>query len=207
MTDKRLEEIRKRVEAATPGPWEVEDYRCDGDWRSTGNVWARNKGHYHPGTKVCEVNCHSMSSISDPRDIGEFEGNSAFIAHARDDIPFLLAEVERLRALEAEHKRQWMEDKYEMGNLRAERDTLRRQLDEEKALTRALERNLLKAEAQLEVAVGALNSIAAIGVQDFDERLQRVSRGDLISAIDTDTAVAREAIAQIEAIGKEGCGE
>ena len=140
MTDKRLEEIRKRVEAATPGPWEVEDYRCDGDWRSTGNVWARNKGHYHPGTKVCEVNCHSMSSISDPRDIGEFEGNSAFIAHARDDIPFLLAEVERLRALEAEHKRQWMEDKYEMGNLRAERDTLRRQLEAYQELLSAASR-------------------------------------------------------------------
>ena len=79
MTDKRLEEIRKRVEAATPGPWEVEDYRCDGDWRSTGNVWARNKGHYHPGTKVCEVNCHSMSSISDPRDIGEEYKDSIYV--------------------------------------------------------------------------------------------------------------------------------
>ena len=106
MSDKRLEEIRKRVEAATPGPWEVEDYRCDGDWRSTGNVWARNKGHYHPGTKVCGVNCHSMSSISDPRDIGEFEGNSAFIAHAREDIPFLLSELAKLQAENATLRRQ-----------------------------------------------------------------------------------------------------
>ena len=106
LTDKRLEEIRKRVEAATPGPWEVEDYRCDGDWRSTGNVWARNKGHYHPGMKVCGVNCHSMSSISDPRDIGEFEGNSAFIAHAREDIPFLLSELAKLQAENATLRRQ-----------------------------------------------------------------------------------------------------
>lgn len=123
MTDKRLEEIRKRVEAATPGPWEVEDYRCDGDWRSTGNVWARNKGHYHPGTKVCEVNCHSMSSISDPRDIGEFEGNSAFIAHARDDIPFLLAELAKLQAENATLRRQVeavtqaIQDHAESGNI------------------------------------------------------------------------------------------
>lgn len=129
LTDKRLEEIRKRVEAATDGIWEVEDYRSDGDWRSTGIIWARNKGHYHPGTKVCSVDCRAMSSISDPKEIAEFEGNADFIARAREDIPFLLAEVERLRALEAEHKRQWMEDKYEMGNLRAERDTLRRQLE------------------------------------------------------------------------------
>ena len=53
MTD-RLEEIRSRAEAATPGPWEI------------GVTY--NHGR-----------------------------NATFIAHAREDIPYLLAEVERLQ--------------------------------------------------------------------------------------------------------------
>lgn len=74
----RLSEIRARCEAATPGPWEAKTNRhpqCNGEpwgWISgaTGRItWSGNLG----------------------------KTNAAFIAHAREDIPYLLAEVERLQ--------------------------------------------------------------------------------------------------------------
>ena len=130
MTD-RLAEIKARCEAATPGPWckvsDLPDY----------GVASMN----HPGTLPDPVVTLNRKYRAPGRpNLGCSEFDADFIAHAREDIPFLLAEVERLRALEAEHKRQWMEDKYEMGNLRAERDTLRRQLEAYQELLSAASR-------------------------------------------------------------------
>jgi hypothetical protein len=67
MTD--LAEIRARCEAATGGPWEV-GHKCE--------IYTR---HYQVGP------------------IGDFwePADARFTAHAREDIPALLAEVERLR--------------------------------------------------------------------------------------------------------------
>jgi hypothetical protein len=70
MTDEQLAEIRARCEAATGGPWEV-GHKCE--------IYTR---HYQVGP------------------IGDFwePADARFTAHAREDIPALLAEVERLRA-------------------------------------------------------------------------------------------------------------
>lgn len=66
-----LEPIKARCEAATPGPW-----FCDGDMDS---VWSDAHPHGHV--------------VTDP------EGQDGpFIAHARTDVPALVAEVELLRA-------------------------------------------------------------------------------------------------------------
>lgn len=70
LTDERLAEIRARCDAATPGLWEV---------IVKGNTV---QSHAIPGV------CSGISPKS---------GNAAFVAHARADIPALLAEVERLR--------------------------------------------------------------------------------------------------------------
>lgn len=64
----RLSEIRARCDAATPGPWQHEsDY----------GAYIRDAN----GANVCLL-YHSE--------------DAAFIAHAREDIPYLLTEVERL---------------------------------------------------------------------------------------------------------------
>ena len=84
VTPEELAEIRARAEAATPGPWTVDEgpaladplLEGEGDWYRQIEGWT-NTGW--------EWLCLS------PED-------AAFIAHAREDIPALVAEVERLQA-------------------------------------------------------------------------------------------------------------
>ncbi len=71
LTTEALAAIRKRAEAATAGPWEADIY----------TIYHEEGGH------IAEV-------VAD----NQFD-NMHFIAHAREDIPALLAEVERLRSL------------------------------------------------------------------------------------------------------------
>jgi hypothetical protein len=68
----RISEIQDRVDAATPGPWE----NFPLDWR-------------------CVVDPHN-DSICDLHTGGEI-ADATFIAHARADVPLLLAEVKKLR--------------------------------------------------------------------------------------------------------------
>jgi hypothetical protein len=81
----RLEEIAARVAAATPGPW---------------GAWIEGLTHpFHPeitawgGSSVVYTTTGTAISEEVDRD-----ADAAFIAAARDDVPFLLAEVERLQA-------------------------------------------------------------------------------------------------------------
>lgn len=107
MTDKRLEEIRKRVEAATPGPWVPSDH----DWGSNDGVYVPE-----PNEGVCTVHNHGVRSwscfVAVPAnnhacEIGsEAHRNMVFIAHAREDIPFLLSELAKLQAENATLRRQ-----------------------------------------------------------------------------------------------------
>src|SRR5574344_648601 len=74
----RLDEIRQRAEAATPGPWEAV---------SKGNSIQSNavvSAMYGDGPKLNI--CPSTT-------------NAAFIAHSREDIPYLLSEVAELTEL------------------------------------------------------------------------------------------------------------
>jgi hypothetical protein len=77
-----LNAIKARVVAATPGPWEVEEFND----RMAGTTsyylaWIeRWRGHFN--------------NVS----LGEDKATAEFIAHARDDIPALIAEIERLNA-------------------------------------------------------------------------------------------------------------
>lgn len=72
LTTEALEAIRKRAEAATEGPWEIEESRYEAHW---------NVGH--PADFFSASLCP--------------ENDAEFIAHSREDIPALLAEVVRLR--------------------------------------------------------------------------------------------------------------
>lgn len=79
----RLEEIRQRAEAATPGPW-----------RAYGNTVEQEKTGWHQvvGTELTGLPYMTYERLTTKNE------DATFIAHAREDIPYLLAEVERLRA-------------------------------------------------------------------------------------------------------------
>jgi hypothetical protein len=83
MTPEEISEIEARAEAATPGPWEG----------SSAFRWYPHKdvepliGVLGPNDEnaVCWV----------PDEWDQWEANNSFIAHAREDIPKLMAEVRR----------------------------------------------------------------------------------------------------------------
>lgn len=86
MTDEQLAAIRARCEAATPGPWEP----------------GRQSPYtlrfpIHQSVEARKVNPLGWQRACICREARM--GDTAFIAHARQDVPALLAEVERLRGL------------------------------------------------------------------------------------------------------------
>jgi hypothetical protein len=71
-----IEEIKARAAAATPGPWKS---------KINGNT-VRSYGIISQTRKICSA-------------ISTLTADAEFIAHARTDIPDLIAEVERLQSL------------------------------------------------------------------------------------------------------------
>jgi hypothetical protein len=72
-----IDEIRAREIGASEGPWEADGWEVYGPARR----W--------------------IAETHDPDNIGQCEQDAEFIAHARADVPALLADVERLAAFEA----------------------------------------------------------------------------------------------------------
>ena len=91
MTDAELKEIEARCDAATEGPWEVGYcYGLSRDARCACSVKPAGGEYYYTDAIVA----------SDARDeCGHpmFLVDAEFIAHARADVPALIAEVRRLR--------------------------------------------------------------------------------------------------------------
>jgi hypothetical protein len=103
-TDARLAEIEARAEAATGGPWEVhdvDDWMCMCATYITGqngpdtDLFFRTGEPESPHDQIVAVTLLQTPRVCDHKLSDE---NSSFIAHARADIPYLLAEVKRLRA-------------------------------------------------------------------------------------------------------------
>ena len=85
MTPERLQEIKARCESATGGPWE---YLCD----------TSNRGHILYGDPERDlVYCPSCSRRYGAQFIGTKDG--PFVAHARQDLPDCLEEIERMQSL------------------------------------------------------------------------------------------------------------
>lgn len=85
MTPEELEAIKARAEAATPGPW---FYDPDNDVRTeAGSIYETHGAFGRYKTDCLTSGNGSYFNHSD----GEF------IAHARQDVPALVAEVEKLR--------------------------------------------------------------------------------------------------------------
>jgi hypothetical protein len=75
MTEQELRKIEQRAERATPGPWKT--------YRSDYFALSYVDGQHHVGSIA------SLNHVNDAK----------FIAHAREDIPRLIAEVRRLREI------------------------------------------------------------------------------------------------------------
>lgn len=84
----RLEEIKKRCEEATEGPWF--DDRTTKAIKVSAESSAFSRGKFNIATYPTRTN---QSLVSHQ----EWEGNAKFIAHSRQDIPWLVVEVERLQ--------------------------------------------------------------------------------------------------------------
>ena len=80
LTDEELQYMRKRCAAATPGPWES----------------------YIEGRDHTSGSSFIMTSGEDIELTGATDADQDFIAHTRQDMPRLLAEVQRLRQRIAE---------------------------------------------------------------------------------------------------------
>jgi len=81
LTQEQIEEIRKRAEAATPGPWEVWRHRYNGY-----NGWVEEIG---VGGFTADIDIESVE-------------DAEFMAKARQDIPALLAHIAELEEQAAE---------------------------------------------------------------------------------------------------------
>jgi hypothetical protein len=102
----RIEEIRERERNATPGPWEPDLDVSDPDVPEIeANIL--NDGltvFFISGT---DLRCHEQEDWKRARESRAYK-DAEFIAHAREDIPYLLEridelkrEVERLRGLKS----------------------------------------------------------------------------------------------------------
>lgn len=90
MTTDRIDEIRAREAAATPGHWGT-DY----DSQGTYHVHARLRTE--PGAGM--VSDGVVAVLRGEHGDGQTYHNARFTAHAREDIPFLLDRVAELEAL------------------------------------------------------------------------------------------------------------
>lgn len=95
MTDEELAAIRARAEAATAGPWE---------WLGDSDLHAVTVYEYEPDEEARHDPTHLEYAtekiiITDSGCYPPEGADAEFIAHAREDIPRLLAEIARLRTM------------------------------------------------------------------------------------------------------------
>lgn len=106
-----LEAIKRRCEAATPGPWEVNGSPHDRHMATVGR-------HY-----ITTPNREGRSSRN--------EAIAEFIAHAREDLPALLEAVERLLSMLRDAETEAQMQASESSRLRVCAEWARRTIDEE----------------------------------------------------------------------------
>lgn len=99
LSSERLMGIRERAENATPGPWGVgnmTEIALDAEQIAP--------GHFSYTVKLASVvededrqdDVSYLNSVTQPRAVASAEDDALFIAHARQDVDDLLAELDRL---------------------------------------------------------------------------------------------------------------
>lgn len=171
MTDEDLREIEQRANAATPGPWRVKRRRVcfspsNLDFRDV--VLKPGEEDWSPGAEWC--------TDDDRREYGEPGKNAAFIAHARTDIPKLVAAY---REKCAEIGRLHQISNYDEAILERERDEARAEVEKlhresfDSAIKSDHLRNLLEGErdAARAALAEACEVIEAWVNADYDEAM------------------------------------
>ena len=94
-----MEAIEERVDRATPGPWHTPGPDAIAQWEIFDDEWtvASAKAYDHDDPLSNRPGARGPGYI-DP------DANADFIAHAREDVPALVAEVHRLHANAAHAK-------------------------------------------------------------------------------------------------------
>lgn len=106
MDEQALRKIEERAEQATPGPWDAGISRDE----QHGEMWYSHK--------VWPLICKIATKFAPDTEIGGVDvANFEFIAHAREDIPALVAEVRRLQG----EVKQLERDKETLTNASAEK--------------------------------------------------------------------------------------
>ena len=91
-----LDAIKARAEAATPGPWNLDST----DWAKkspSGIRWIADSSVPQAVVWVTPEPWDWENDDSDDDEIAQMVTDATFVAHARTDVPALIAEVERLR--------------------------------------------------------------------------------------------------------------
>ena len=110
LRDADLSEIEARAAAATPGPWEHMSYPSGTEYvhmrHASGRSGPRIMGPDHSdqdghvGAHMNLYNVSAFTALTGETEImleREKTANAEFVAHAREDVPRLVAEVRRLR--------------------------------------------------------------------------------------------------------------
>ncbi|MGW5688385.1 hypothetical protein [Nonomuraea sp. NPDC003754] len=108
--DSELQEIESRAQAATPGPWYVRflDDDAAANLVAISTMPDAGGGERWPAWNGSEMVAATLVQFPRPYVAGpddRWDENATFIAHARSDVPRLLAEIRRLRTLlESTHR-------------------------------------------------------------------------------------------------------
>ena len=91
MPNTRVEEIRARVDAATPGHWGTS---CDGQ----GTYTVEAQPRFVPGSGTVSVSEGIVATLAGGHGDEQTYHDARFTAHAREDVPFLLDRIAELEA-------------------------------------------------------------------------------------------------------------
>ena len=95
MTEAELAAIEERASKATAGPWTHEESETRLHYVQSPSMWG-HETEYRGGIV--------LSSVYQSHHIGLTPPDAEFVAHARNDIPALIAEIRRLWAIKEVHK-------------------------------------------------------------------------------------------------------
>jgi hypothetical protein len=98
LTPERLAEIQARADAATPGPWQWHISRRTLDYRLQTAGWDVVMGFARWGRNSAQPEFNIDGLLHHGADLGQPHPDAEFIAHARQDVADLVAEVGWLAA-------------------------------------------------------------------------------------------------------------
>lgn len=105
LTGEQLDDIEQRATAATPGPWGSYQYGAGGSLIEVAADLHETGCGYRARREICRLEAEPLDN--DPthqewtaeEDWAQVQADAAFIAHAPEDVPALLAEIRRLSAV------------------------------------------------------------------------------------------------------------